>query len=459
MRPYPPFHMTLRQKILVFAITPLIVTLFAIALAVNYQAILLADQQRASVEAAYMASKEAELKHYVTLATRSIAHLYESGRQDQATLNEAKAILSKLDWGDDGYFFVYDMAGNNLMHPRQLGLVGQNLWELRDQKGNPTIQNLILKARNGGGWVKYVWEKPSTSTVEPKLGYVVGLEKWGWMLGTGIYLDDVSVALMDIDTQISSNIQKTMIWIACIAAASVLMIGMCGLALNISEHRVADAKLRVLARRVVRSQEEERARLSRDLHDGISQWLVSIKLQVESGIAKLTNSGMKPELARASFDQAAIQLNDVLGEVRRISHNLRPTLLDDLGLAPALDHLMREFSEHSGVAIQFEAVGALDGLNDVSTTALFRIAQEALTNIKRHAKASRVIVSLVGDKAGVCLKISDNGGGFDVDQVAGHPKRGIGLRNMHERLESVGGHLRLSSSSEGTEVKAVLPCV
>lgn len=449
--------MRLRQKIIALAITPLILAVFAIALAVRYQAVLLADQQRASVEAAYLASKEAELAHYVSLGTRSIAHLYESGRHDEVTLNEAKAILSKLDYGDDGYFFVYDLQGNNLMHPRQPDLVGRNLWNLKDVNGNPTIQRLISQAKSGGGFVRYLWEKPSTGKVAPKLGYVVMLDRWGWMLGTGIYLDDVDAALAKIDVQIFSNIQYTMLWIAAIAIAGALIIALSGLALNISEYRVADAKLKVLAQSVVRSQEEERARLSRDLHDGISQWLVSIKLQVESGIAKLAAPGAQPDTARKSFDRAAGQLNGVLGEVRRISHALRPALLDDLGLAAALEHLTREFSEHTSIDIVFAAKGETDGLTDVGNTVLFRIAQETLTNIKRHANATEVRIQLTGDEAGITLAVADNGVGFDVARIAQHPRRGIGLRNMHERMEAVGGKLRLSSSTAGTQVIATLP--
>lgn len=451
--------MKLRQKILVLAIAPLILAVIAIALAVRYQAEMLADQQRASVEAAYLASKEAELAHYVALGTRSIAHLYESGRQDEATRNDAKAILAKLDYGDDGYFFVYDLQGKNLMHPRQPDLVGRNLWDLTDAHGNPTIQRLINQAKEGGGFVRYLWEKPSSHKIAPKLGYVVMLDRWGWMLGTGIYLDDVDATLSKIDTQISSNIQYTMLWIAAIAIIIALIIALSGLALNISENRVADAKLKVLAQSVVRSQEEERARLSRDLHDGISQWLVSIKLQVESGIAKLAAQGTTPETARKSLDRAASQLNDVLGEVRRISHALRPALLDDLGLAAALGHLAQEFSEHTSIDITFASEGETDVLTDVGNTVLFRIAQETLTNIERHANATEVAVRLIGDKAGIVLAITDNGVGFDVAHIAQHPKRGIGLRNMHERVEAVGGQLQLRSSPEGTQVIATLPPV
>lgn len=454
--------MKLRQKIILLAIAPLILALCAIAVAVQYQAMLLARQQRAAVEEAYLASKEEELRHYVSLATHSIAHLYESGRNDAHTLNEAKTIISKLDYGgDDGYFFIYDLEGTSLMHPRQPELVGRNHWNLIDENGNPTIRQLLARAKAGGGLERYLWEKPSTGKVAPKLGYVVQLDRWGWMLGTGLYLDDVDAALAKIDTQSSRNIYSTMLWIAGITVASALAIALSGWVLNISEYRVADAKLKVLAQRVVRSQEEERARLSRDLHDGISQMLVSIKLQVESGIAKLSDaaadSASASESARISLDRAATQLNNVLGEVRRISHDLRPALLDDLGLAAALDHLAHEFAEHTSLPIEFEAQGISDGLPDVSNTVLFRIAQEALTNIRRHANASQVRMHLMGDGRSVRLIVADNGIGFDIARIAEHPKRGIGLRNMHERLETVGGKLDLHSSTEGTRVIATLP--
>ncbi len=449
--------MKLRQKFILLAIVPLIAALTAIALAVRHEAVQLAERQRVTVETAYLASKRAELKHYVTLATLAIAHLTALDDADEATRTEAMAILQRLDYGEDGYFFLYNMEGKNLMHPRQPELVGRDLWNLRDAYGAPTIQRLIAAADAGGGYVRYLWEKPSSRQIAPKLGYVTEIKNWGWMLGTGMYLDDVDAALAEMDAQFASNINSTVLWIAGIAVAGVLIIALSGLVLNISEQRVADAKLRALAQRVVRSQEDERARLSRDLHDGISQWLVSIKLQIESGIAKLTATDPKPILAQKSLDRAASSLNDVLGEVRRISHDLRPALLDDLGLRAALDHLAREFSELVGVRTSFRAEGSVDGLGDVANTVLFRVAQEALTNIKRHANASQVTMLLRGDRRLVHLSISDDGIGFDVACVALHPKRGIGLRNMHERVSAVGGQFEITSSAEGTHVLATLP--
>jgi len=329
------------------------------------------------------------------------------------------------------------------MHPRQPELVGRDLWNLRDQYGAPTIQNLVKVARQGGGLVRYNWIKPSsgptTGKPVPKLGYVVPIAGWGWVMGSGLYLDDVQAALDKVDARQSRNIETTLWWIAGVAILSALAVGAAGLALNASE--------------------SERARLSRDLHDGISQWLVSIKLQIEAGIIRMKGNAEQQQKAHASFERTAEELNKVLGEVRRISHGLRPALLDDLGLAAALDHLAEEFEEHSGMPVAFSASGALDGLPTAVSTVLFRIAQEALTNIERHAGARRIELRLErtrsrGTPDQVRLTVADDGAGFDAQGVETHPQRGIGLRNMVERLDAVGGTLGISSTAAGTTLCA-----
>jgi two-component system NarL family sensor kinase len=448
--------MKLRQKFIFLAIAPLIVALCAIALFIRQQAVTLAQQQRATIQQAYLATKQAELEHYVELASHAIAHLTASGRKDPATLEEAKRVLASLSFGNDGYFFVYDLNGRNLMHPRQPELVGRDLWNLHDQFGAPTIQNLVAVAKKGGGLVRYNWAKPSSGVAAPKLGYVVPIADWGWMMGSGLYLDDVDAALAKVDAQQSKNIETTMWWIAGLAILAALAIGASGLALNVSESRVADAKLKVLAQRVVDSQETERARLSRDLHDGISQWLVSIKLQIEAGVIRLAGSPEQQQQARASFERTADELNKVLGEVRRISHDLRPTLLDDMGLGAALAHLAGEFSQHSGMPVSFKAAGKVEKLPQVVGTVLFRIAQEALTNIERHAHASTISLSLERRRHELTLAVADDGAGFDTEDVAVHPQRGIGLRNMMERLDAIGGALQITSSTAGTTVRAIV---
>lgn len=458
--------MKLRQKILLLAVAPLTIAMLAIMLTVRHQSIALAQHERQLVESAYLQAKETELRAYVKLAQSAIAPLVASGRNDEATRDEAMRTLARLDFGTDGYFFLYDMRGRNLMHPRQPELVGRDLWDLTDAGGQPTIQKLVAAAQNGGGFVRYMWDKPSTHQSVPKLGYVEPIPQWGWMVGTGLYLDDIEQTLRQIDQRAQTNIDQTLAWVVAIAAISILLVAGSGLALNVSDHREADAKLRQLAQQVVRSQEDERARVSRELHDGISQVLVSTKLLLETAHGHLEAQPAKAvatDKAAGMLRRALDRLNGALREVRRVSHNLRPALLDDLGLAAALELLVRETREahedrQPGFAIALERVGPAVQLPDACNTALFRIAQEAIANVERHAThATRIGVLLENDIDAVRLSIRNNGPGFDVESVQVDPDHGIGLRNMRERMAALGGTCTIVSDIHGTEVCAVLP--
>ena len=446
--------MRLKTKILLLAALPLLAALAVIAFTVQQQDRALAQRERALVERGYMEARRAELRHYVQLAASVVKPLHDSGRDDPATRAEAIRLLSSLDYGHDGYYFLYDLEGTVLAHSRQPELVGQDLWELRDPLGRPTIQRLIARARAGGGYVEYLWRKPSSGETAPKLGYVMALPRWGWMLGSGLYLDDIHATLAQLDREVSSNVRDTLLGIAGIAAAGVAVISASGLLLNLSEHRVADAKLRLLARQVVQSQEDERAHLARELHDGTSQMLVSAKLCIESAVHELGHAGRAPPSA---LDKALQRLNDTLVEVRRISHRLRPALLDTLGLPAALEHLGREFAENGRIDARVAVDGEPAELPGEVKTALFRVTQEALTNVAKHAGAARVRVALRFDAEGVELAVSDDGRGFDVEGVLSHPTRGLGLRHMRERLATIGGRLDVQSRIDGTRLVATVP--
>ncbi|MBK7531731.1 cache domain-containing protein [Piscinibacter sp.] len=440
-----------RSKFLLLAILPLLVSLGLIALAMRQQQQDLSRRERQVVETAYMAAKQTELLNHVGLARSLLAPLYDTRRDDAQTLAEALRLLSTMDYGIDGYFFVFDTGGRNLLHPRQPELQNQDLWDLKDAQGVPLIRELIARAHEGGGFVQYLWQKPSTRTLTPKLAYAISLPRWNMVIGTGLYLDDIQGTLTQIDRQVDENVASTMLWIAGIALFGVVLIGGSGMVLNFSEAKVADAKLRNLARQVVKSQEDERAHLSRELHDSTSQTLVSIKLLLESAATQLGREATPPALQRA-----VQRLGDALHEVRRISHRLRPAELDTLGLPAALDDLAEEFNQHGRVRIALRLWGQADTLPDEVNTVLFRVVQESLTNIEKHSKATRVQARLIFHAGGLRLRIVDDGIGFDVPAIRVDPRRGIGMRNMRERVESIGGEFSIESRPGRTAVLADL---
>lgn len=449
-----------RRKIILFAIVPLVAVTLIIAHTVRHQAIVLEQQQREIIQAAYLASKDSELKNYLALARRSIAHLYGSGRTDVSAMREAAAILTKLDYGNDGYFFAYDFKGNCLAHARQHGLVGKNMWELKDANGKLIIQDLISRARQGGGFENYVWEKPSSRDTEltPKRAYVIALPKWGWMVGTGVYLDDIDNALAKVGVQVRSNINSTMSWIAFIALLSVATVLFAGLVMNIradSKLGIADAKLRILAQRIVSTQEEERTRVARELHDSVMNMLVAIKFQIEANILKLKGTSGQPGSMQPVLEEVTVKLKDTSTELRRIVRGLRPPALDELGLKVAIEQLVLNARDTS-ISTAFNTHDEVDNLPAIASITLYRVAQEALNNAKEHANASRIRVTLEGDSHCVKLTIRDNGIGFDVEHISSDPSRGFGIRNMQERMEAAGGKLTITSSSQGTTVIAII---
>lgn len=425
--------LSLRGRLFLLALLPLLTSLALIALAVRQQESELAAREHALVRASYMDARRTELKHYVDLAVSTIQPLLgQPGGQQRAL-----AILSSLDYGRDGYFFVYSLDGRVLMHSRQPELIGQNLWELRDPKGRPTIQQLVNQAKAGGGYVEYLWRKPSSSLLAPKLGYVVAVPQWDWMLGTGLYLDGIEATMAELERGARQNITATMLWVGAVAVFGIALISAGALVLNLSEHRSAEAKLRALARQVVQSQEDERARLARELHDGVSQALVATKLLIES-------AQHEPEGAARLQELALKQLNGTLAEVRHISHALRPALLDTLGLAAALQHLADEFDAAGGTHFQADVEGEELDPPEAVKTALFRIAQEALNNAARHAHATTVAVTLRFERdGGLALEIRDDGQGFDADAAQAVADQGLGLRSMRERAAALGARLRL----------------
>ncbi|MFB4370661.1 MULTISPECIES: cache domain-containing protein [unclassified Pseudomonas] len=443
--------MQLKHKIVALSLLPMLLAVAVVCLLVLIQNQRLGNQQAQLIEHSILGSKQAELQHYVEMAMSTIAPLYDSGRDDEETKRQVLALLQRINFGSDGYFFVYDRNGKNLMHPRQATLVGKDLWNMTDPHGLLVIQALIRSATEGDGFQRYAWQKPSTGQVAEKLAYVTQLDRWGWMLGTGIYLEDVDNAIAQVRHDVGSGIRTTMLAIAIVALIAVLLVFASGLTLNVSEHRLADRKLQQLTQRIITSQEEERSRLSRELHDGISQLLVSIKFKFELAAHEL-DAGKAS--AAQTLRQGIERLAGAIGEVRRISHDLHPSLLDTLGLASAIGQLASEFEQRSGLRVDYDNSLGDIRLSDDMNVALFRILQEALTNIERHARASQVTIQLTGKPRRVNLRISDDGTGFSPRQA--EQSGGIGLRNIRERVEHFGGDFDIASTSAGTVLTVAL---
>jgi len=212
---------------------------------------------------------------------------------------------------------------------------------------------------------------------------------------------------------------------------------------------IRDAARRETLRRVVDAQERERRRLAIELHDETGQSLAAVLM----GLRRLEESG-DPATVRATVEELRGTVVNAVQELRALAVELRPKALDDFGLAPALERLIDTYSRRTGLEVDSHLAGLEPRLDEPVESALYRIAQEALTNIAKHAGASAV--SIVTRRTGerLTMIVEDNGTGFD----ATAPAEGLGLVSMRERAELLGGSLRLESSTEhGTTLVVEVP--
>lgn len=232
-----------------------------------------------------------------------------------------------------------------------------------------------------------------------------------------------------------------------------------GACLDVTEHVRAEAALRryaeefqALAGRIVEVQERERRHIARELHDRVGQNLTALEINLDIIMDRLAAGRIDAARerlleSRAVVDAMTSTIVDVMGE-------LRPPLLDEYGLAAALRWSAEEFSRRTGVAVEVQEHGDRRGARDPDVAlALYRIAQEALNNVAKHARATRVEIKVESEATTLTLSIADDGAGFDSD--AGPPRRGWGMKTMRERAEAFGGRIEVTSApGKGTVVTA-----
>jgi PAS domain S-box-containing protein len=224
----------------------------------------------------------------------------------------------------------------------------------------------------------------------------------------------------------------------------------------LSESRRMQRQLRQLSHGVLHAQEQERKRVSRELHDEIAQSVLGINIHLEM----LSRAASRePAAVKKGIAQTRRLLEDFVEVVHRFSRELRPPVLDDLGLVPALKSYAKDFASQTGIEVEVTAFATPDGLDGDKRAVLFRVAQEALTNVAKHAHAKHVALSVREDPSVVYMEVADDGRAFDVARsLTVTKRRRLGVVGMRERVEMVGGSFSIESTRGiGTRVRARIP--
>jgi PAS domain S-box-containing protein len=220
----------------------------------------------------------------------------------------------------------------------------------------------------------------------------------------------------------------------------------------LDQSRHMQEQLRQLSRQILSAQEDERKKISRELHDVIAQTLTGINVRLSALKKAAANTrGLDRNIART---QRLVE--DSVNVVHEFARELRPAVLDDLGLIPALHSFVKLFSKRTRIRVHLKVFAGVEQLDAAKRTVLFRVAQEALTNVSRHAQASRVEVSIQKLPDEICMKIKDDGKSFQVERMMRYRgRKHLGLLGMRERLEMVGGHFDVESApGKGTTITA-----
>lgn len=224
----------------------------------------------------------------------------------------------------------------------------------------------------------------------------------------------------------------------------------------LEQSRQMQEKLRQLSRQLLAAQEEERRKISRELHDVIAQTLTGINLRLAT---LKTSATASTRVLRQNISSTQRLVEKSVDIVHRFARELRPAVLDDLGLIPALQFFMKSFTSDTGIRVTLTAFAGIEQVDSTRRTAFYRIAQEALTNVARHARASRAEVCIQSLNGSIHMEIKDDGCGFAVEGQPGAKQHNrLGLLGMRERIEMIGGIFCVESApGRPTTIRVELP--
>jgi PAS domain S-box-containing protein len=365
--------------------------------------------------------KNTQLLHEIERRTRVEEALRESEQGYRLLVEKQMDLIAKLDTG--GCLLFVSSSYCITLGKSQKELLGKKYLVLIDEEERDSVSEAIAKAHN----------PPFSAYVEAKTSTRHGSRWYAW----------VYTALLDKDGGVSAT----------------LAVGRDITDLKQAELDLKDSKkkLQVLYSHFIMAQEEERKRIASDLHDDLGQTLAVLKLRIQSIQKKLPEKNS--ELFR-ECEETLSYINEIIEHVRRLSHDLSPAALDDLGLVEALKSLAQEFSKHAHITLSMEMENIDHLFSATSEVILYRVFQEILTNIEKHSKARQMKIEVKKQWNHVCFLVEDDGKGFDMGRLASifSHESGLGLSSINERITILGGKLDVKSRpGMGTRISFAIP--
>lgn len=402
----------------------------------------------------YKMEKEIERRERYLSAVAKAAHVLLPSDSDIA-YNDFLDAIGFASGASRVYVFLnYQDAQGKL---RQNQIAEWCAYGIKSQMGNPILQNSLYEkvypgwenTLKGGGVIRgrtAEFEEPTRANLaSQEVKAILALPiiirgKFAGYIGFDNCVDDRSWSQVEVDFLSTSASHLTQ-------------------ALKRKETMVSlkksETKLRNLSSHLMTIQENERKRIAEELHDELGQSLLVLKLQINTICRRLHDN-----LLKERCEQAMQYTDQVIENVRRLSHDLRPLVLEGLGLTTALQALIKEFAENSQMKISTNMINIDSCFNDEAQIIIYRVFQEALTNIGKHAGADNIYIAIQKNDGTIACSIKDDGCGFDLDELKqqGYTSCGMGLPTMSERLNMLGGRIEIfSKSGSGCEISFTVP--
>lgn len=430
------FHnFSFKTKILTLVIVPLVLVSTAITIASTLLIQNYGESNILSVSHYLREARIKELDNYTTLALSSIRHLEKSRVIDRNKQKKsAKQILKNLEFGGDGYFFVYDYKGKNIAHPKKPHLEGRHLLDLKDVNGVKIIEELIHAAKKDGGVVSYRWDKPSVGEKVEKLGYAKGINEWQWMVGTGIYADDIVKAESDLRDNLSTNLKNSLILLPAVAVIVLLGTLIVAGRYTFIEGKIADENIKTASSRYKNIQEDVKNEFFDQLHASIIQ-------PIENTIDKI-GTGNLTDIER--------ELITIFKNASNLSQTLRPEIIDEDGLFPAIKQIIAQCQDSSSLHISYEMPETTSVIPDNIEIKVYRVIQELLAYARDYSGSKSISLKIRLSDKSLSLIYQDDGEGVEpeANKFAG----------VYDQVESANGQIsKYSTPNIGTMIRVAIP--
>ncbi len=378
-----------RTKLLLLTVIPLVVITAASSLVYYWIGKNSLQQELVQYREQLVDSRKQELKAYLMMGVTSVKSLYEADNSEQNKAL-AKDILKSMRFESDGYFFAYDSKGVNTLHAMNSALEGKNLYGLKDDNGVPVIAGLIDAAKTGDGFLYFSWMKPSIKAQAPKLGYAEYLPKWDWVLGTGIYIDDIDVQVAEFETQRLAVLHEQTVIAVGLSFLGLVITGIIvsllvarGVAplqhIVVSLKDVAAGGGDLTARLKVESRDEvgEVASAFNDFMDKLHPMIADIRLSADEVSHAALELGKQTSKSSQQMNDHCLETDKVVTAVTEMSATAREVANNTNSTAQAIESANQQIIEaQREVNLAIEGIGALVNEVDITSDAIQELSEQ-----------------------------------------------------------------------------------